>query len=100
MMMDISDGKVSELLQFPELKMTGIIGWTPDAKHVLFSRWEKKGISLWRISLEGGDSKRLWESEKKLSGLSLHPGGQQIAFHILEMEHEIWMMENFLPKTR
>jgi len=100
MMMDISSREVRELHKLRELREIRIIGWTPDGQHILFSRYEKKGFSLWKIPSEGGDSQQLWQSEKKLHRLSLHPDGQQIAFHTVELEHEICVMENFLPEDQ
>jgi Tol biopolymer transport system component len=59
----------------------------------------KKGEwALWRISPEGGEPQKLWQSDKKNFGLSIHPDGQQIAFSTSEKYLEIWVMENFLPE--
>jgi len=65
---------------------------------VLFTKREKKGTGLWRISPKGGDTQKLWQSEKQLSGLSVHPDGRQIAFYTTKIDTEIWVMENFLPE--
>ncbi|MFH1893638.1 MAG: protein kinase [Candidatus Zixiibacteriota bacterium] len=97
MMMHVPDGEVTELLEFRELSRIQVLGWIPDGGHLLFKKDEDKGISLWRISSEGGNPQKLWQSEKELKGLSIHPGGQQIAYYTLEEENEIWVMENFLP---
>jgi Tol biopolymer transport system component len=98
MMMHVPDGEVRELLEFQEPRGIQVVGWTPDGTHLLFQRNEEKGISLWKIPSKGGHPEMLWESDRELWGLSIHPGWQQIAFHILEEESEIWVMENFLPE--
>ncbi len=90
-----SGGEPQELLRLPEAEIIWKIAWTPDGNYVLFTIGEKKGTSLWRISLEGGDPKKLWQSDKKLASLRIHPDGQRLAFYTLETETELWVMENF-----
>ena len=67
---------------------------------MLFTKKEKKGISLWRILPEGGDLQKLWQSEKELRGLRVHPDGRQIAFYTIKIDTEVWVMENFLPEEK
>ena len=88
-----------ELCKFHESERIRVITWTPDGKYVLFTKNVNKGEwALWRISPEGGDPQKVWQSDKRNSGLSVHPDGQQIAFSTSEQDLEIWVMENFLPK--
>jgi Tol biopolymer transport system component len=75
-----------------------LITWTPDGKFVLFTENKKNSSALWKISPEGGEPQKLWQSDKIISSLSIHPDGQQIAFSTYEQDLEIWVMENFLPK--
>jgi Tol biopolymer transport system component len=98
MMMHLPDGEVRELLGFEESRGIQTVGWTPGGTHLLFQRSEQEGISLWKISSEGGHPERLWQTDGELWGLSLHPSRPQVAFHTLEEESEIWVMENFLPE--
>jgi Tol biopolymer transport system component len=98
MMMHLPNGEVDELLRLPELRNIGIIGFTQDGDDILFARREEKGMSLWKLPLQGGDPQQLWQSEEVLSGLSLHPDEQQIVYYTVESEEEIWVMENFLPE--
>ena len=99
MLMSASGGKARELLKLtPSDKMKSVT-WLPDGRHILFAKNEKKGISLWRLAAQGGPPQRLWESDKDLRGLRIHPDGQQIAFHETTKSAEVWVMENFLPES-
>jgi Tol biopolymer transport system component len=96
LIMPASGGETLELIKFPKSERCKSVAWTPDGEYVLFTKAEKKGTSLWRISPEVREPKKLWESEKYLEGLSIHSDEKQIAFHTANMEKEIWVMENFL----
>jgi len=103
LIMPISGGKARELLKFQRLGMIYSFVWTPDGQQVLFLRVEDEGtgsmqaVSLWRISSEGGDPQKLWKSEKIFRELRLHPDGRRIAFYTMNVDTEVWAMENFLP---
>lgn len=104
LIMPISGGKARELLKFQKSGLIYTFVWTPDGQHVLFLRVEREGTGswqgtgLWRISSEGGDPQKLWQSEKKFRELRLHPDGRRIAFYTIKLDAEVWAMENFLPK--
>ena len=102
LIMPASGGETMELIKFPKSERCKSVAWTPDGEYVLFTKAkaEKKGTSLWRISPEVREPKKLWQSEKYLEGLSIHPDGKQIAFFTSNVEKEIWVMENFLPKEK
>ncbi len=99
----VSGGEPRELFKLHESEESeeiGFINWTPDGKYMLFTENAKKGPALWRISPEGGEPQKLWQSDKRYSGLSIHPDGKQIAFSTYEEDLEIWVMENFLPEDK
>ena len=104
LIMPISGGKARELLKFQKSGLIYAFVWTPDGQHVLFLRIEREGTGswqgtgLWRISSEGGDPQKLWQSEKKFRELRIHPDGRRIAFYTRKIDTEVWAMENFLPK--
>ncbi len=100
LIMPVSGGEPRELYKFHESEGIRVITWTPDGKYVLFTKNTKKVSALWRISPEGGEPQKLWQSDKRNSGLSIHPDGQQIAFSTGELDLEIWVMENFLPEIK
>jgi Tol biopolymer transport system component len=95
-----SGGETLELIKFPKSEKCRSVAWVPDGEYVLFTKGEKKGTSLWRISPEVKEPKKLWQSEQYLEGLSIHPDGRRLAFYTASMEEEIWVMENFLPKEK
>ncbi|MFH1624646.1 MAG: hypothetical protein ABID54_05755, partial [Pseudomonadota bacterium] len=101
LIMPVSGGEPRELCKFHKSEESieiRLITWTPDGKYLLFTENFKKGSALWQISPEGGEPQKLWQSDKRYSGLSIHPDGQQIAFSTYEQEEEVWVMENFLPE--
>jgi Tol biopolymer transport system component len=95
--MPISGDEPGELCKFQESEGIKCVKWTLDGKFVLLMENTRKGSTLWRISHEGGEPQKLWQSDKGNAGLSIHPDGQQIAFSTFEYEQEVWVMENFLP---
>ena len=100
MIMPISGGEPRELLEFHGSKGIDIISWTPDGEYVLYTEKLNKISALWRISPEGGEPLKIWQPNKIISGLSIHPEGQQIAFSTYEQDLEIWVMDNFLPEIK
>ncbi|MCK4788920.1 MAG: PD40 domain-containing protein, partial [Desulfobacteraceae bacterium] len=97
LIMPVSGGEPRELCKFQASLVPWVVTWTPDGEYVLYTEKVKEGCDLWRISPDGGDPQKLWQSDKRNSGLSIHPDGQQIAFSTYEQDEEIWVMENFLP---
>ena len=59
-------------------KFQGLIGsrrvltWTPDGKYLLFSENLKQGSAIWRIYPDGGESEKLWQSDKEYSSSVIH----------------------------
>ena len=80
--------------------------WTPDGKYILYAmKTPKKDNSKWdlyRIPAEGGKPEKLGlEMGGFLMNLSIHPDGRHIAFSTsVESNAEVWVMDNFLPKTK
>jgi Tol biopolymer transport system component len=90
-----------------ELDSGGILSvvWSPDGKYIFFSKvGEGEGkvgrCELWRISREGGEAIKYPLEADGMEDLSFHPDGRQIAFNSGHHSNEIWVMENFLPKTK
>jgi len=103
LIMSIQKQKVRELIKLQRVRRRGADArWTPDGKYVLFMKYDvdEKESSFWRISSEGGEPQKLWQSKKSDTDLSIHPDGKQIAFTTFKEEIEIWVMENFLPKDK
>ncbi len=103
LIMSIQKQKVRELIKLQRVRRRGADArWTPDGKYVLFMKYDvdEKESSFLRISSEGGEPQKLWQSKKSDTDLSIHPDGKQIAFTTFKEEIEIWVMENFLPKDK
>jgi len=105
LIMSIQEQKVRELIKLQRVRRSGAHAarWTPDGKYVVFMKYDvdEKGSSFWRISSEGGEPQKLWQSKKSGDGdLSIHPDGKQIAFTTFKDEIDIWVMENFLPEEK
>ncbi len=78
--------------------------WMPDGKAVLFTRWNPQAapmmVSLYRVSIEGGEPESLGFSREALRDVSVHPDGARITFTAGNPRAEIWALENLLPPRR
>ena len=100
LILPISGGEPVEFYNYQEFSGIRIVlTWTPDGKYLLIPRKLNRGSVMWRISPDGGEPEKLWQSDKEYASLSIHPDGQQIVFSTFEQVIEIWVMENFLPVT-
>jgi Tol biopolymer transport system component len=78
------------------------VAWSHDGKHMLFLRYLKTGRELWRKPVDGGDPEKLGlilDDNRRISSLMVSPDGQSLVFDANKNRNEIWVMENFLPKT-
>lgn len=98
LMLPVSGGEPVELYNFKGFSGIRIVlTWTPDGKYLLFPGKLNQDNGMWRISVDGGEPEKLWQSDKEYASVNIHPDGQQIVFSIFEQNIEIWTMENFLP---
>lgn len=87
------------------------VEWAAGGKYLLFSKgpsqpgrdsalplWSKTP-ELWRISVDGGEPQRIGLATQNRGTLAIHADGRQIAFTAGQTKEEVWVMENFLPKT-
>jgi len=99
----VSGGSPTELYESQEseggILVPRQLTWTPDGNYILFAKNEKKGSSVCRLSSAGGDPEVIWNSENRVSGLSVHHNGKQIVVSTFLQEQTIWVMENFLPEN-
>jgi len=81
-------GKVRELYRASPPEFVTGLDWSPDSSRLLFGRSRietgQERFQLSDIALEGGDVRNLGLSMEGgyLQGLSVHPGGRQIAFTV------------------
>jgi Tol biopolymer transport system component len=73
--------------------------WSPDGKYIYFTE-RSEGTSLWRIPVEGGVPKKVWQSKDRAEIFSIHPDGKQVALAIRERELEIRVIENLVQELQ
>ena len=74
--------------------------WSPDENYIIYTENIDGGYNLWRISAEGENPVKLWQSEVPISTISIHPNGQKIAITTLDQGAEIWKVDKLLDNTR
>ena len=104
-----SGGDIQELYSFPNVaNWPASQAWSLDSNYILFCKPSAENdptedkSDLWRIPINGGDPQKLGLTMHHFYILSLHPDGKHLAFGSLGPElvqPELWVMENFLPKS-
>lgn len=105
-----SGGEIRDLYSFEAVaNWPTRTAWSSDGKYILFAQSSPENdpavvgnkSDLWRISIDGGDPQNLGLTMYRFFHLSIHPDGKHLAFSSLgpeQVEPELWVMENFLPK--
>jgi Tol biopolymer transport system component len=108
----ISEGKIrilssdgSESRELTEADNGTVLAWMPDGKNILYGMHQdgsQNGVELWRIPAAGGEPQKAGLSMSRLMQLRVSPDGKHVAFTASEQpgKHEVWVMENFLPKEK
>jgi Tol biopolymer transport system component len=72
---------------------------SPDGKYIYFSTTDSEsGSVLWRISAETGNTEKIWESKNRITGINIHPDGNQMAISIMDYGLEIRVIENLVQE--
>lgn len=72
---------------------------SPDGKYIYFSvDAAENGSILWRINADTGIQHKIWHSEKKITGINVHPDGNQMAVSVLDNVLEIRVIENLVSE--
>jgi Tol biopolymer transport system component len=111
LVMPATGGEARELLRVDgekEVPFWGSPWWTPDGRYIAFLKgvegesprqWQLRHWQLWRVAAEGGAPQRLGLTVgRQIGGLRPHPDGRRLATTDFEVNLEVWVMENFLPK--
>ncbi len=103
--MPTSGGEPREICSFTEPRnRPNTPAWSADGRYVYFSRLRLPEAlwDLYRVAAEGGEPQKIDLTMARIRHLSAHPDGQRIAFSSQgtnPQESQVWVMENFLPKT-
>jgi Tol biopolymer transport system component len=79
----------------------GSVEWIADGRQILFVKAQKDGSSeLWQIPVEGGKPRNLGiTNQGPIADLRVHPDGKRVAFTNARLGGDVWVIENFVPKT-
>jgi len=94
----VNGGESSEVVKVEDVSDSnpGELAWSPDGRKLAYS---SKG-SIWAVSLDGGEPEEIkTELDAEAGHLSWSPDGKKIAFAAHSGNQELWLMENFLPKS-
>lgn len=102
--MPVEGGEPKELHRFIlDARNIVRLDWSPDGRFIYFGKMLSEGWELWRVSAEGGQAENLGLKMPSFINLNFHPDGQRLTFASRvadDVNPEIWVMENFLPKTK
>lgn len=94
-----SGGDPSEVIRLGEAERSrprSFLSWSPDGKHVIFS---KRRNELWRVRIDSREQQKIHVTTAgHLLDAVVHPDGSQIAFTCLQKgaeRWELWVLENF-----
>lgn len=103
MVVPAEGGEPRELFRVQHPEFLPAIAWMPDGYTLVFARErldaETPEFQLWSLSVEGGEPEVLGLGMEgvRLWGLSVHPGGHEIAFTAGgDPDGEVWVIRNFL----
>ena len=101
----VATGQARRVFRSPQRIQT--LAWTPDGRRLLFGMDRLAGgaaepatTELWLVPVEGGQPQKLDLAMDSLTDLRMHPDGRHIAFVAGTHKGEVWVMENFLPRTK
>jgi len=113
LVMPAAGGDARQLVRVDEeeIPFWGTPSWTPDGRYVAFLKgvkgeaqvpYKDRHWQLWRVAAEGGEPQSLGLTfTGQLTGaLRLHPDGRRVAIDDIKENHEVWVMENFLPAPK
>jgi Tol biopolymer transport system component len=96
-----SGGEVRELIRVNQPVANGIIFWAPDSRAVIVASAQSGDArEYWQAPISGGEPRKLDLKIEIPSGPQLHPDGRRLAYTTTtETRTEVWVLENFLPKS-
>jgi serine/threonine protein kinase/Tol biopolymer transport system component len=105
LVLSTTGGQPRELFRLPNAEVAfGIGEWTRDGQRVLFVQThrdsERKHVGeLWAVSRDGKAPLRVGLSMRALRDVRVSPDGTRISFTAGYPDTDLWVFENFLPRT-
>ncbi|HET7712399.1 MAG TPA: hypothetical protein VFL80_10760, partial [Thermoanaerobaculia bacterium] len=99
-----SGGPARQLLAISGREWMKVVGWTPKTQEILFTRGQKLGsetsTTLWRMSMNGGEPRRIEIGVPVLHSFRFHPDGRRVAFDSGRRGAEIWALRTPFGRDR
>lgn len=93
----VEGGNIKELCTTQEADVFTTASWSPDSKDIYFTE-RSDATSIWKISAQGGNPKKVWQSENRLEFISIHPDGNQMTFSVRERTTEIRVIKGLIKE--
>lgn len=104
MIVSSSGGEPHEIFRMKEKgEQIGTIAWMPKSQELIFASYrlpQRESYDLWRISASGENLQKLGVYQDRIHWMSVNPDGENIVFGSSHRIKDVWVMENFLPKTK
>lgn len=72
------------------------ISWTPDGANVVI----RTDNGVWAYPVAGGERKLLLRTDGPTADVALSPDGKSMAYTRTAAQHDLWVLENFLPAAQ
>ena len=106
MVMPAAGGSPREILKLKDPESirsgwNGSVEWIADGHQILFVKDLKYANNeLWQVPVEGGKPRNLGITNQGIiADLRVHPDGKRVAYTCAKLGGDVWVIENFVPKT-
>ena len=105
LLLPVEGGVTRTIMQAPSAGGFAVapVAWTRDGKALIISKVSPtapESSDLWVVAVGGGEPRKLDVVLPERSAISLHPDGRQLAFNSRDRRTtEVWVLENFLPRS-
>ncbi len=104
MIVPTTGGEPREIFRMKERgEQISTIAWMPESQELIFASYrlpKRDSYDLWRISASGENLQKLGVYKDSILWMSAYPDGEKIVFGSNHRIKDVWVMENFLPKTK
>lgn len=92
-------GEPRELFQAPPRSGIGSLAWSTDGRSIFFVLTNEEDARVMCIAAGGGPARETGVVNDRIRYLRAHPDGQRIGYSGGSQAREVWILENFLPRT-